>query len=374
MSALSFVSGVLACLALSGCGTLNVTMEVLDPQVIQREQEKLLVTYGIPKALAATDASIGSAVQQMRQAHREFYQELRDTDYARAATLAPKPAHDLRAIADTRLGNFDQRVGSMYQSLAASLQQYRAALVRALNGRYTVAPQDPNYYEVLQILRTWQDTVFDVQQRITKDTRSTVKAAGGADAPLLAAVEAEIAAITSALAQVSLQDSPYAYAVASAKPGQWSDGYNKVYTYGSFGATDVAIKLDPDTGNYLLKGLSFDPSDVAAVASKVSAQALLLATQIAGVPVKLSTPPADDAAGAALAKSSGALADAQARVATRAAQDEARKVALLAIANVIVNEESDLKSTDDKKRRAAIEAIRNAFLTREAILRPAASQ
>ncbi|MBN8479615.1 MAG: hypothetical protein J0L91_11700, partial [Burkholderiales bacterium] len=68
------------------------------------------------------------------------------------------------------------------------------------------------------------------------------------------------------------------------------------------------------------------------------------------------------------------LADAQARVATRAAQDQARKVALLAIANVIVNEESDLKSTDDKKRRAAIEAIRNAFLTREAILRPAASQ
>ena len=80
-----------------------------------------------------------------------------------------------------------------------------------------------------------------------------------------------------------IQQSPYVYYVASADEKKWAPKFDQTAGRGTFGNTDIAIKaLAP--GNFTIKGISFNPADVAATASKVTSQTVLLAAQVAGVP------------------------------------------------------------------------------------------
>ena len=359
----------LVALVLTACGSLTVTMEVLNPDVVQRQQDKALIA-GIPKVLGTSDEQIAATVRNIKQTHRKGYEKIRERYSADASKLPEPAARAKRAMGDALVLGFDERVKKEYSALMDDLRQYRQDLRRTLGARYSVTPPDPQYSGVLEILRNWQFRLAQFNAFVRDDVREISKQPGATSLTLVEGneVNAALAALNDELAQISIQNSPFAHAVASAPSEDWS-GYNKVHTIGNFGSTDVAIKLDPHTGNYLLKGLSFDPSDVAAVASKVATQGLLLAAQVAGVPVKLGSTPDAAAAGGALATSSGALADTQASLEGRRARDQARKAALLTIANVIVNEEADLKG-GDAERKAAVAAIRNAFEKREAILRP----
>lgn len=371
---------------LSGCGTLKVTMGVLKPEVIRAEVDRELVDKLLPTVLGSTDQTIVSDVEKLRDAHKEVYVRLRKQYEQRAATLADPAQTQLLRIARSLTNDFDSNTARLYGSLSNDLQQYRATIINVNKGTLGVRPGDDRYQPTVDALLVWHRRVAQASTLIEGDIASKVQSAsaviaanrgGGLSIPDLkaivaaekATIQAEKSAVNAYLSQLSVQNSPVAFAVANAKDEDWATRYNYVNADSYGGAADVAIKLDPSTGNYLLKGLSFDPSDVAAVASKVTTQALLVSAQLAGVPIKSPSPPAAGAAGAALATSSGALADAQASLETRRAQDEARKVALLAIANVILNEEQDFKSADANTRKAAIAAIRRAFETRQAILR-----
>jgi len=92
-----------------------------------------------------------------------------------------------------------------------------------------------------------------------------------------------------------------------------------------------------------------------------------------GVPVKSAAPAADGTTGKALSDSSTALANAQAGLEARRAQDQARRAALLALASVIVSEEAELGG-DDGRRKAAVSAIRGAFEARQPALLPPAAK
>jgi hypothetical protein len=365
----------IAIVTLCSCGNLSVTMEVLNRAVVQRQDDQALISTGIPMILGSTRDSIDAMVGKLRALHRQGIEKIREVYLVEAKNASGPAGANIKALADDLVGSFDGRMRSPYAELARDLNKYAEDLKRTLGAKYTVTPQDPEYRAVLDILHAWQQRVSQFTALVREDVGKYVRELRSKGMTPLAlekleSVVRQAELIDNELAQISLQNSPYAYAVASAPPADWSYGYNQVYTNGSLGATDVAIKLDPATGNYLLKGLSFDPSDVAAVASKVTTQALLIAAQVAGVPVKLSTATPANTPGGALAGTSGALADAQARLETRRAQEEARRIALLAIANAIVNELADLDGSDSQ-RKAAMATIRNAFEKREAILRPA---
>jgi hypothetical protein len=373
LRAVPSIAIALAGITTAGCGSLNVTMEILDPATLKGPIEESVIAAGIPKLSVATDEVIEQSVRDLSRGHREIYQALAKKQAAAAAKATGAAASGLSVIAASQGPSFDRLKGPYYAALQRDLQRYRNDLRATLGDRYSVRPGEPGYQRVLEILREWQQRVRQSLAVINDDIRALGKLPDLPGESLLAARAIDVAAadIKSGLEQISIQNSPYAYYVAQAPDGSWKR-YNDVYSTGRFGATDVAIKLDSKTGNYLLKGLSFDPSDVAAVASKVATQSLLLAAQVAGVPAKSASPPADGTAGKALGTSSSALTDAQAGLETKRAQELARKAALLAIANAIVNEEKELGG-DDERRRAAVLAIRAAFDARSAILRPAST-
>jgi hypothetical protein len=360
--------GTLLVLTAAGCANMAVTMEVLNPEVVQRASDEALVQSGLAKLAVASNETIDLTVSKLKESHRQGYARIRDKYLVEAQALPSKGAEGLKLIAASQLSNFETTTAPYYDRLTRDLRKYRNDLVTTLGANnYAVSPKDPRFATVLGILKSWDQRLKQVSTEIAANLGTQSVPASPRE------TEAVVASVNADLAQISLQNSPFAFSVANAPESDWSGGYNNVYTTGQFGATDVAIKLDPHTGNYLLKGLSFDPSDVAAVAAKVTTQALLLSAQMVGVPVKSAAPPADGTTGKALSDSSTALANAQAGLEARRAQDQARRAALLALASVIVSEEAELGG-DDGRRKAAVSAIRGAFEARQPALLPPAAK
>jgi hypothetical protein len=155
-----------------------------------------------------------------------------------------------------------------------------------------------------------------------------------------------------------LINSPLTYAVVSAHDDLWAEKFDYSRAYGLFGNTDIAIKaIGP--GNFTIKGVSFNPADVAQAASKVTTQAVLLAAQIAGVPVNIAGTPSGD--GAALAKSSTRLSEAISELNEEKADMMGFKDALLIIAQTIVDEKDRLANNSGEIRKEAIDAIKAVY-------------
>jgi hypothetical protein len=366
-------------LALSGCGSLNVQMQVLNPAVVRAFLDNELTSKLLPQILASTPESLRNQVDRLEEQHRNAYVRLAATYRSEAAKLPAEPKARLLKLTDGLVSDFDTNVKqrAFYTALRRDLVANSNDIRKLVPGQTSIAPNEAGYDKVLFALRLWQQRVAQAEKVIAEDIRSSgaslasVLPGASADAILQNSIAGPLSALQSELAQISIQNSPVAYVVASTGDESWGTRYNHVLTSSKWGASDVAIRLDSRTGNYLLKGLSFDPSDVAAVAAKVTTQALLMSAQAAGVPVKTSSTPADSTTGKALAASSGALADAQAAMETGRAQDEARRTALLSLAQTIVGEEKALAG-DEASRRAAMTSIRNALDKRLTLIRPAA--
>jgi len=183
--------------------------------------------------------------------------------------------------------------------------------------------------------------------------------AAGAD---VAQAEAAVAdARKSLIGGQGLVQSPYAYAPAAAPEEKWSPRFNETFGGGYLGNLNVAIKM-VDLGDFTLKGVTFDPSDVVRAISKVTVQTLVLAAQIYGVPIKAPAGAAPQApAGGALAASSTRLATVQEASAAREAKRQDYRAALTTIALAIIREQPKLASTDNAQRQAAIDAIKATY-------------
>ncbi len=384
---------------LASCGSLQVDVDVLDPRVIEQEVDRIQYREALDLALGQSRQGLQQFFAELKKVHRKYYEDLRaqyladaehlekpdetttDEEMALAKTVLNELAEELLTdIFDLRISpQYDateQQVWDLYlQARTLASKRTTAAADEAvdLNMQLTQVAKATRTIKIgftawveqdigrqgIKSIQTIQDFgVSDDQKEISvaEITTSTEKAGNGVEI---------IKTKTSLIGQGSLFQDPHAYAVASADESMWADHYNQVFGKGQFGNLNVAIKMN-SPADFTLKGLTFDPSQVASIAAKVSTQALIVATQIAGVPVNVSSSQQSNGtsdAGAALAASSEALATVEAEM----AQAEARKAdyldALITIGLAITRENNDngLGATPPETRQKSAEVILTTF-------------
>jgi hypothetical protein len=166
----------------------------------------------------------------------------------------------------------------------------------------------------------------------------------------------------------SVADSPLAYVVANAPDSAWKKQFNETLVKGNFGNVSTAIKLE-NLADFTIKGMTFDPNKVAQVAAKVTTQSLLVAAQIAGVPVNGQAQSSDS--GQALVQASSTLADAQKKLDSQRAINRDYRSALIDVGHAILREKEGINEAavaggpdapEAKSNRAsAIAAINASF-------------
>lgn len=144
---------------------------------------------------------------------------------------------------------------------------------------------------------------------------------------------------------------------ANAEDAFWAEKYNYTKARGSWGHTDIAIRMNR-LSDYTIKGMAFDPSDVAQMAARVGSQAVILAAQISGVPVTSAQTSGD---GSALSRASSELSQLEEAQAARDSKQIDQQSALLDLASVIVRERGAIASADEQKRKDAVKAIKQSF-------------
>jgi len=176
----------------------------------------------------------------------------------------------------------------------------------------------------------------EVKSPLTKTQAAAISAAS-------AIVDKEVRTI---IAGPTLASSEYAYAVSKAPDQYWSTKFNRAVGRTELGNSDIVIKLNSQA-DFSVKGMRFDASTVAAVASKVTTQALLLGIQMAGVPLpKPAVGTTNMGDGSKLADASGQLSADQEKLAKRKAKIDAWRIAVREMALSILAEESNLSAAN----------------------------
>jgi len=182
-----------------------------------------------------------------------------------------------------------------------------------------VSPQASN--EALGVAAKTVEGLDETKAALAKATKTAEGAGTGTSNPLL---------------EGDISNSQYAFAVASAPETFWAQGYNQALGKGRFGDLDVVITMN-NRSDFSVKGMRFDATTVAAVASKVLTQSVLLATQVSGANVLLpglngASSANNSGGGDALSKSSLNLANSEAVVAGRQARLAGQKRAMRSLA------------------------------------------
>jgi hypothetical protein len=360
--------------ATAGCGTLRVKVDVLKPSVVEAELDRLLLRDSLPRVLAQSESRIQLAFSDLLSAHLKVL-TLLVAEYRKEASNKPALAADLQAIADGLQANLNRVVPREYQDEETEALALNRR-IRQLNTQLaTAAPTDrpATQAALVAVLRELQLRLESFDQKVKRNVGDQAQKAK-VDMPRLAdAVTARATGIPQAIAEMAdkrkslianqgIVESPYAYVVAAAPDNEWSPRFNEVYGVGELGNLNVAIKM-VSLGDFTLKGVTFDPSDVIRATSRVFSQAVVLAAQAYGVPIK---PPAAGASGqppatgTALATSSERLETLQQTAAAREAKLQDYRSALTTIALAITREQAKLAGTD-AERKAAIDAIKATF-------------
>jgi len=375
----------LVCLLLivvAGCSHLRVDIAVLNPAVVTAEDDRRLIHDSLPAVLAETEESLTAVLNIIQDAHRQYYLSLADAYRSQSAELDtknPKLSVSLRAIADSvDVAAFTETIAPRYGELGETILM----LDKDIQALQASAKDNPESTAALQSktalklrerryrLRGFFMAVEDDAAKQSADLKAKLLEVKGQRVPQ-EGVEAKAKILSgvvdggarSVIPGDTLWASPYHFAVAAAPETEWKSA-NDTWSKGQFGAMNVAIKLDPK-GEYTIKGVTFDPSDVVRVAAKVTTQSLLFAAQIGGVPVKTT---GATGTGSAVVAASGRLADAQAQIA-RAESDQRDYVdALLSIADQIVQEASSLDN--DTQRKGALDRIRQVYDAQKSRIKP----
>jgi hypothetical protein len=179
-------------------------------------------------------------------------------------------------------------------------------------------------------------------------------ASAAALAPSLSAVQQQAAAAVAASRRSIIQDgslaaTEFAYVVANAPETLWKTDFNRAYASGTLGNVDIVIRMN-STADFSVKGLLFDASKVAMVASKVITQSVLLGAQMSGVPVPTAST-GTASGGDALSRSSADLASADVVLAKRQALLDAQKDAIRSLARSMLAAAPDLAAAPLKDRK-----------------------
>ncbi len=379
---LAFVTIVIAMGSLPGCGSLDVKVDILDPTFVDAVAEREDIAKHYRAALSREDESELAA---LRDQHRGTYKDLASCYRQEAARLEDDSQRQaLEFLADSLVIDFDdgtkqaydetlaslKRIDDLIQSEAATIDphaEFTKDLFEARFGNQT------SYARVIGLLgqridsfnRLYRQVDYDLvglkeqlemEQCSIRSGPNSVAADASAekiDTELAAQIADLQTKRDSVIGGQALTEFRYAYAVASADDRYWESGFNQTLGRGYFGNLNFAVKME-DLADFTIKGLTFDPSEVARVAARVTTQGMLTAAQLAGVPVALQGV-ADGTDGKALADRSQALATLEAEEVARQAKIDSQRKALRLIAERIISEKSRLGE------RNSVAALKTTF-------------
>jgi hypothetical protein len=152
--------------------------------------------------------------------------------------------------------------------------------------------------------------------------------------------------------------------VAHAPTSCWGGPmYNKAYGFGSFGNTDVAIRME-DVGSYTLKGVRVDATKVTQATFTALKQAIQIAAAAYGVPLPMGS------GGSTTDSSVPDLSDISAApVKQQQAESDARRLRgnILRLMTAIVPQGEKIGG-DDQQRAAAINSIKKTYAAYRSLL------
>lgn len=325
-----------ALLLFASCGSMEVRVSALKPQVAESETDRALIRNRMPLINAENVETIGDRYTEMENAHARA---LNETAAAYAAAGHKSDADgllNLVPVVSRKYEDEKERIVALTKRIQASTSDdVRSALIRQLDQEQSV---------FLQISgRTLKDEVRRAREAGLMLPQSTLDAVG----------EQDSTAQQLLIGNSNITHDALAYTISSAPPEAWSDIFDRSYGAGRLGRMDLAIKMEA-RGVFTIKGVSFDPSAVARAASKALSQGVILAAQMAGVPLKSGTFSGD---GAGLATSSVNLATADDQTATAEAKISDKKNALIELAQQILAQRESLENGDADHLKAAMAAV-----------------
>lgn len=348
---------------LGGCGSISVAVDVLNPEHVRSRMDEVAVRKLYREIQSANAGVFAARVDRRFTGFSIEVNELADRISKTASALPQSdrlPIERAAAMLAQGVGpggtyrHSTDVAGAELEVLAQAvrddgvIQHYDGAgpLPETVRTRVLEfqAKEKSVRSEQINVVRTAQ---ANLRQRVMAAAARAAAAAppaaaGGASgqvttaaaAPLAAAdAQANVtvaAASRSIIGDGSLAATEFAYAVASAPDNLWKRDFNNALAKASFGNSDMVIRLN-STADFSVKGLSFDASKVAQVASKLLTQTVLVSAQVAGVPVPTARPtPSGGSAtgGEALSASSAELATAEKALAVRDARLAAQKTAI----------------------------------------------
>lgn len=386
--------GLLAA-ALPGCGNLMVSVDVLDPQYVKAEiaddslrKAHREIIHAQPGDLRAkldkNFKAYQAAVIDLANSYERHAASLPDPDSTRSLTQAAQ-SHKI-AISSGSIPAEVTKQGGLIEGLAQGIREASAAAKWSGLGPIPTAPRSmlaDFLSQQKKIVVAQESDVLELQRDVAKikaAAAATAKANGAASSVVTAAAttpkEVETkqqtalgAARRSIIEGAELSNTEYAYVVAQADPGLWKS-YNVATGSGTFGDVDVVIRMN-STADFSVKGMRFDASTVAQVASKVLTQSVVLGAQMAGVPVSNTSVGAGTGSkdgGEALASASANLNTLEQTLATREALIDARKTAARVLARSLLGVVPQMKSAglaskgkDDPDRAALHQSIRSTL-------------
>lgn len=406
--------------ALAACGTINVSIDVLDPEHVRAEMSEVSVRKLHREIVAAQPDAYAKQVDIRFRSFKTEVELLADKVRKTADALPVAQRPPVTAAADNLVkgvlptGDYAQRAYSAGQKLEGLAQKVRDESARLrFDGQQQMPPEvrallqdfrateSANRVEQVQFVRAAET---NLRYRVAFAADAAAKAAANAaPAAAASAVEASTAnAVTAATAAPaaavvaqanvaaavasrsiigdgSLAATEFAYVVANAPDNLWKGDFNRAYASTKMGNSDMVIRLN-STADFSVKGLLFDASKVAQVASKVLTQTVLVGAQMAGVPVPTAST-GTQSGGDALSKSSSDLAAADAVLAAREANAAAQKSAVRSLARSLISANQQLASAAlatkppaDADRAAIHAGIDNTVASLKSILSLQGSQ
>jgi hypothetical protein len=371
------IVALVAVAELCGCSSLAVQVDVLRPEVLSARIDADAIARVMPLIAAEDDLLVDRVFVDLGNQHFKAYQDIRK-QYRETAQTLPATSQDrtnLEIAAKSLEDGVPQEISDFYDRKQSEVKSANAGL-RTYWDELRAATDDASREivsrKMLATLAQRQALLASAYDMFAHDLDQQIVAATSPAATNAARVV--LTAQTSTRRNMKqlfdgggFIDSRYTYYVVAADKEHWAPMFDRTLARGIFGNTDIAIKaLGP--GNFTIKGLSFNPADVAATASKVATQTVLLAAQIAGVPVKVSGTPDSQASGAALATSSTSYAQTLAANAQADEKVQAHRDALLRIASSILQERKTIASGTDEDRKTSLEVIKAVYASHAARL------
>lgn len=373
------VSMLAIALLTSACGRLEVEVDVLNPNYLEEQIRQPELRQQLAIVIAQTDEMVSDALSRQRRLHDQYLLGIANTYRQLISDTDPRAVAALRATAD-RLEDDTSRNNELDTIYVTALQRITAANRRIRNTFDSLSPEVRSQIQSAQIpievplsglIMDRASIIRSIQTQISNQI-------GASEASLLDSIlsgpwgpnrtaeeRSQLSAATDSISTKiddsarsltggqTVAEDPLAYAVANADERHWATRYNNTLASGYLGDFDVAIKLE-SLADFTVKGVAFDPSTVAQVASKVTTQSLLIAAQIAGVPVTTS---ADEGTGAELSQASATLAAAEMDLRSREALVDDYNRALFDLGASITREREIIAGESNTARQRAAAAI-----------------